>query len=335
MHQLGSREHMPLPVVQHSGLRVQFPFLSLDWFRVLVLNCTVRMHHGGFHAYIGIPIRDWTSQYWARLESLILVPAEETENFKRESIIVREPAPFSMDPRPTSFSFVRIHHQSDIPQDSFVIDEVYCLPHATYSPTERRIEFPVGHTGPHGVIFFTPRPHTEPRLSQHLRYSRPISFAIVLGQSSEPEYAFVPLLASESPHEDFHLIFHMDKRLVSHCMTKAQLKRGLKGNCGWDFLWRPSTSIYGQILDCRMLWKPLESRLHVTIRTGQLNLMENTLYIFLQVSVCKSSDTVRTVKYRKRFVNEEESLREFNDNIQERLRKWWKIKELGWFEERC
>lgn len=254
-------------------------------------------------------------------------------NTKRESTIVREPTPFLMTRRSTSFSLARILQPGHTPADNLFVDEIYCLPHATYHPTNRRISFPAGHPGPHGIIFFTPKPQISTGWSKTSGESRLLPFAIVLGQKREPEYAFVLLLGSESPDEDFHRIFRKDKRLVGQCMTKEQLKKRLRETSGRGFQWHPSTSVHSHQLDSGLIhagmtdiskWESWDLRLFVAVQIGPLNLMENTSWVFLQSkkTVCETSQGMKTRSERN-------NLQEFDDEVKYRLRNWWKMKELG------
>lgn len=322
------------------------------WLRVLVLNCITRVRDGGFPAFLGIPIRDWKYPFWARYKSLILVPVQLSGDFRRESTIVKEPAPITMDRRPASFSLARISQAGDTSFDDadIILDEVYCLPHAKYSPTERRLSFLVDHQGLHGAIFFKPKPRLDTGPSPRSKYSQLFPFAIVLRQLHYPEFVFVPLLAPERMDKDFHLIFRRDKRLVSHCITKEQLRRSLTGNRNWDFFWRPCASTCGLVLDCQMKRAPVndslletvmerwESRIHVAIHVGSLDLMRNTCYVFLESRSCNTGDSrqpSRQFDMSMWEMSSDNALRQFNHNVKYYLENWWKIKELGWFEEQA
>lgn len=72
-----------------------------------------------------------------------------------------------------------------------------------------------------------------------------------------------------------------------------------------------------------------ESRLHLAIHMAPLNLLENTFYVFLQLNSCNSNGINQKTEERGNV----KALRQFNHDIKNNIRNWWKIKHLKWFEE--
>lgn len=349
IHEVGSRDPLPLPVTQHGGLRVQFPVLELPWISVLILSCTVYVDSKGFTSYLGIPIREWNLPYWARYELLILVPVQELEKSLPKSTIVKEPTPIHFDRRPKSFTFVRMQ-ENKASEDSFLIDEIYCLPHAKYSQDERRMSFPVDHQGPHGAIFFTPNLGKKLGWRQNVKVKlKEVPFAIVLSMGRYPQYAFVPLLDPESGGI-FRKIWQENP---NNYMTKEQLKKRLIENPDWEFLWHrdPQTDDralreWRQIREGAQVGETEKSdwelRLYVSFHDGPLDLMENTTYVFLQLrnrltGMKNSLKLAGAYNEGLRIIAEndckEGDVRYYN-GIKDCLRTWWKMKEREWFEER-
>ncbi|KAK8058001.1 HET-domain-containing protein [Apiospora phragmitis] len=252
IHRTGSQQPLDLSVMYGNGLKGKFPVLySSRTVDILILkSCAVRYQNEGFKTYVGIVMHKWSPGNWARAESLVLIPAKTTSMFEVKDMVIREPTPLPAVAQPTNIKLLRlpqrhniredhsIHVDDHFTEDHFGVDEVHCLPHATYSREERRISFPAGHKGPHAAIFFTPVHRMKPWSGYdgsfgHSKAEADFSFAIVVGLDISFEgtgthaYAFVPILGSQTADADFHRIFRTNERLIRCCMTKEQLKRRL------------------------------------------------------------------------------------------------------------
>ncbi|KAK8859713.1 hypothetical protein PGQ11_010447 [Apiospora arundinis] len=243
-----NQQPLELTVMYGNGLKGKFPVLSSSRsIDILILkSCAVRSQNEGFNAYVGIVMHKWAPDNWARDKSLVLISAKTTSMFTVKEMVVREPTPLPLLAPPTNIKLLRlpqmhyikedhsIHVDDHFVEDHFGVEEVYCLPHATYSREERRISFPAGHKGPHGAIFFTPARQMTPWSGYdgsfgHSKTELDFPFAIVFGLDVDHlegshEYAFVPILGPGSADADFHMLLQTDKVLVKSCMTKKQLK---------------------------------------------------------------------------------------------------------------
>lgn len=229
------------PIVTSNGLRIELPIFSKDQYRFAAISCSV---YGHGHCYLGITLFLWDAKYTARLGDLVLISAgkwsSSPPNIKQKviSLVIKAPTSALQPPPPSTFTIVRVPNEN---KDRFLLDEVYCLPHASYSSSSRTIS-PLGDPeGPHAALFFVPNPWVEQNLASLGRdqisneNEAVFPFAIIVGSSADIAgkhwVAFIPILRDHDADRDFHGWLHRDGKLARSCMTKGQLLHRLNEGC--------------------------------------------------------------------------------------------------------
>ncbi|KAI8624082.1 hypothetical protein F5Y19DRAFT_455837 [Xylariaceae sp. FL1651] len=220
--QVRNRQDSPPPVLYGNGVRVQYPVCAKTLYDFIMIACTIR---GRSTAHLAIPTRRWERSFHARCGPWVLVFADDWPKFQAKALVVKEPVVMS-DTRawPTGFRLLRV--PNDLPgkrEDHFNLIEVYCAPHALYSPASHSISLQAERQARiHAALIFQSNGHltkTKPKSNMFsLHY-----FAIVLGMGGLPFTAFIPLLRESRADADFHELFRADPQLIRNCMLKSQL----------------------------------------------------------------------------------------------------------------
>lgn len=333
------------PSILSGGmLEITLPVCTRGGAEFAILPCTIRGYHT---AYIGIPLHHWDAAYVARCGSLVPISGMDHMASRPEVLVVKKPVPKITPSPPTSLTFIRAPRSAatsprrnpgettaprllqqgglDIQNprvlnafcpdktERFVLDEVFSLPHAVYSPESRSLTFPVDHGGPLGALFFVPNPQYKVVLTEESRYfssgemeSRILPFAIVLGSENGTGHwvAFVPILRESHEDEDFHELFRTQGASLKCCMTKSQLKYKLNDRTDeknflkkehkhldqplqqWEESWRGESYLPGPKAVAyrhNRYSQKTKISLCVQLEIGPSNLLETTIFVCIGV----------------------------------------------------
>ncbi|KAI0506384.1 hypothetical protein F5B22DRAFT_650774 [Xylaria bambusicola] len=318
------------PVIHGNGVRVQYPVVERGSRSFIILACTTR---NTARAYIGVPVEKGDYFYYTRIGPLVLVFPEHWTKAGPKALVVKDPPIETVPPLPASFQILRAPNKSRTRiEDQYVLDDVLCLPHATYHPIEHSISIPPGHRGTHAALFFTFSAAFDKK-SQSVDGIFPIRcFAIVLGTSKYPWMVFVPILRDAQADTDFHEVLQHATGLARFCMTKRQLKDKFvrKDTGGFQArsrqfnqllcVWRIKPSVYRNL----ELW--------VSLDIDQINLVDVTIFITIDIyEVDVNGESPTPVFQHSNYVVNKgeptEKRREYSPN-------WLTIDELEWFKDR-
>ncbi|KAI1305096.1 heterokaryon incompatibility protein-domain-containing protein [Xylaria venustula] len=324
-----SQEDSPPPIIHGNGVRLQYPVCTKGAHDFILLACTTRRTT---RAYVGIPVQNWDDSFYARCGPLVLVFPEDWTKARSKMLIVKEPPVGFVPTPPSTFQIVRVPNKTrKRKQDPFLLDEVFCLPHAKYHPVKHSIASS-HRRGPHAVLFFT----TSAALDRKMRSVDGVfpihCFAIILGSSKYPWSIFIPILRDNHADADFHSILQEATEMARYCMTKKQLKdRLLQGDMT---SLPPRTRGFNELLS---VWRIPPSEYHnlevsVDLDIEQINLVDEAVFVSIdvyEVSVERVSSAPVFV-HSKDVVDNEEPIEERGKYRPD----WLTIEDLEWFIDR-
>jgi hypothetical protein len=218
------------PIISSSGVRIELPVWTRGSLKFAAISCTVQ---GRYASYLCIPLFSWSPRCTARCGDLVLVSAGEWSssptNIKAHtaSLLIRRPISTPIEPPLHTFKIARVPSSTD----DFVLEDVYCLPHAKYSAKDGTVTLSASREGPHAVLFFT-----EESKNQEVSEENPTSttpppsqtrFALILGGDTTSFKSvwtsYIDILGENSADEDFHRLLHRKGELVKYCMTRNQI----------------------------------------------------------------------------------------------------------------
>lgn len=227
------------PMISSSGVRIELPTWKGDPFEVAAISCSVTRGEG---CYLGIPLFRWSTRCSARYGELVLIDASGlTEGFtmaprNNHSLLIKAPISIPQE-LPVNNSFKIVLSKWRVPQGSqekppeFLLENVHCLPHATFSATDGTVTLSEIRQGPHVVMFFTTK--TWYKLNRfnvrNVRYFEniPKRFAVILGGEAtrlDGAWAtYIDVLGDATADEDFYRLFNTSGRLVANCGTRNQI----------------------------------------------------------------------------------------------------------------
>ncbi|KAI1756201.1 heterokaryon incompatibility protein-domain-containing protein [Xylaria castorea] len=338
--QVDTQEDNPPPVIHGNGVRVQFPVCTRGDYEFIILACTTRARA---RAYIGIPVKGWGSSSYARCGQLVLIFPEHWTEAHTKVLVVKEPPVGRVSSPPTTFRVVRVPNATQTKkQDHFVLDEVYCSPHARYSSAEHSIVFSPEHRGLQAALIFTSSPILD-RKRQSLDGIFPVRcFAVVLGYSSlGPWTIFVPILRDGHADADFHEILRANTELaawVACCMTQGQLKERLCKN-QMEVVFHIARR-FDQLLSVWALesWSkgsPPQRNLELSVDLDieQINLLDEAIFVSIDIYevTVKRWGSKPVFTHSKGTIYNQESSRERRGNY---LPNWLTVDQLEWFIDR-
>ncbi|KAI0433185.1 heterokaryon incompatibility protein-domain-containing protein [Xylaria sp. FL1042] len=325
-----TQEDNPPPAIHGNGVRLQYPICTKGVHQFIVLACTTRKTP---RAYIGIPVENWDGSFYARCGPLVLIFPEDWTKAHAKLLVVKEPPVGFVSPRPTTFQVVRAPNATrKRKQDPFLLDEVFCLPHASYHPAEHSITLSSDHRGPHAALFFASSA-TLDRKRQSVHGVFPIlSFAIILGSSRYPWAIFVPILRDAHADADFHEVLREITEMAKHCMTKSQLKERLFQDDRTAFL--PRTRSIGGLLCAWRISPSVYRNLEVAVDLdiNQINLVDEAVFVLIDIYEIDvdHEESTPTFVHSKYAVHKEKPVEKramYHPN-------WLTIDELEWFIDR-
>ncbi|KAI1352045.1 heterokaryon incompatibility protein-domain-containing protein [Xylaria sp. FL0043] len=279
--QARSQKDSSPPAIHGNGVRLEYPICSKGVHQFIVLACTTRKTP---RAYIGIPVKNWDGSFYARCGPLVLIFPEDWMKARSKVLVVKEPPVGFVSPLPATFQVVRVPNGTrKRRQDPFLLDEVFCLPHANYHPAEHSITISSDHRGPHAALFFASSTTLE-RLRRSVPGVFPIlSFAIILGSSKYPWAIFVPILRDAHADADFHEILRETTEMAKHCMTKYQLKEKLFRDDMTALL--PRTRSFDGLLSAWHISPSVYRNLEIAVdlEINQINLVDEAVFVSIDI----------------------------------------------------
>lgn len=230
------------PIVTGNGLRIELPVLRGGTFTFAVISCTVRVR-GSFDMYLAIPLMQWNTRCTGRCGGPVLVRDVLRATAEKCVILVRQPPISGVAGQPIAEIFkIEKRIASTCEGLEVSVDEVFCLPHASYSDDEAYcISLSAPHAGPHAVVFLSAEKgkmfwNPEPKRFTDQRLRPTFMLGVIIGgvvraQSDScpcPWADIVAVLRDGSEDEDFHMWAEQeDKQWMARCITKASLKEQL------------------------------------------------------------------------------------------------------------
>jgi hypothetical protein len=332
------QEDRPPLVIYGNGVRLQYPVCMKGPYEFVIIACTLR-HRA--RAYISVPVKSWGGSFYARCGPLVLIFPEDWTKAQTKILVVKQP-PFGGEtlPLPETFRIIRVPDKTRRRKDDpFILDEVYCLPHASYIPSDHSIAPSSKIRGPQAALFFTPSAMLDKK-RQSLQGEFPLHcFAIVLGYSkrSHPWGAFVPILRKSHVDADFHEIIRSSTGMARHCMTRTQLKDRLRR---LDMLVFPrANSSFKQLLSVwAQPWRGnvLEHRnleLSVHLKIERINLVDDAIFVcidFYEVSMGRSTSK----PIFRSFEDTADEERSATEGRELYFPDWLTMDQLEWFIDR-
>lgn len=86
--EVDNQEDSPPPVIHGNGVRVQYPVCTRGDHEFIVLACTTRARA---RAYIGVPVKSWSTSLYARCGQLVLIFPEHWTEANVKVLVVKEP----------------------------------------------------------------------------------------------------------------------------------------------------------------------------------------------------------------------------------------------------
>lgn len=298
------------PIVSSNGVRVELPVWSGGGIQFAAISCVVR---GNYKSYIAIPLIAWSSRCRARCGELVLLPAGEwsssSAKIKRQTANLLIKAPM-YTPSQSPVNTFKIEFPPDH-ERLYVLDEVHCLPHATYSPENRTMTLSATRQGPHATLFFTMK----------FQPVRDFKIAVVIGGNmTTDEYGLwtkcVLVLDEKEADEDFKRYINAGGDLIRCCATKSQLNEYLIGDnwtkianahtrrsrhtsngcrdsvhftqyrrVRWAPYTRPGTGWDTEIHEIHKSWdtRPHEVHVNVRIEVAPINIVERNAFVYIEV----------------------------------------------------
>ncbi|KAI0862137.1 heterokaryon incompatibility protein-domain-containing protein [Xylaria cubensis] len=335
--QVDNQEDNPPPVIHGNGVRVQFPVCARGDYEFIVLACTTRARA---RAYIGIPVKSWSSSCYARCGQLVLIFPENWTEAHVKLLVVKEPTVGRVWTPPTTFRLVRVPDTTRTKkQDHFILDKVHCSHYARYSSVDHSIVFSPEHEGLQAVLVFISSPILD-RKRQTVDGIFPVRcFAVVLGYSSLAPWAiFVPILRDGHADADFHEILRANTELAACCMTTSQLKDRLRKN-HMEVVFHIAHR-FDQLLSVwalepwsRGLLPQRNLEISVDLDLEQINLLDEAIFVWIDIYEItvnrRGSKPVFT--HSKGTIYNQESSKERRGGP---LPNWLTVDQLEWFIDR-
>ncbi|KAI0439503.1 heterokaryon incompatibility protein-domain-containing protein [Xylaria telfairii] len=333
--EVDNQDDSPPPVIHGNGVRVQYPVCTRGDYEFIVLACTTRARA---RAYIGVPVKSWSTSLYARCGQLVLIFPEHWTEANIKVLVVKEPPVGRVSLAPETFRVLRVPTTKRTKtQDQFFLDDVYCSPHAVYTSADHSIIFSPGNVGLQAALVFSSSPILD-RKRQSLDGIFPIhSFAVVLGNSQfGPWTIFVPVLRDGHADADFHEMLRANTELVTCCMTKSQLKERLRRN-QMDVAFNIARD-FDELLSVwdleswdRGFFSQRNLEISVDLHVKQVNLLDEA--IFVSIDIYEVTVNRRTSK--PNFIHSKGTIMEDRKGTRRGYSPdWLTIDQLEWFIDR-
>ena len=210
-----------------SGISIALRCFKLDEFVFAGISCILA---GENEFYIAIPLFSWNTGSYSRYKELVLVHGKWSYTDAREStLFIKQPRSVILEPPQIVKTFTIAQMLGCTA--NFLLEEVFCLQHATFSNNTGQITLSKMQDGPHAALFFT-----ENNLSVHGEFgvNTTIRFAIIIGgdicRSKGAWIICVPgILGDHHGGKDFQNMLDYNPDLEkSSFVTKGHLKSYLK-----------------------------------------------------------------------------------------------------------
>lgn len=274
-HQIELLEDLDMeqsPVFTASCLRITLPTFTRGSVHVAVLSCKVKSNRYIQH-YLGIPLFAWSGNFKARCGDLLLVEADsmtavDAKPLKwlwdlqpAQSLRIKHPPrwtaiqPLRCYP-PVQLFNIRMSGLEEL-EKSFILEDVYCLPHTQFSKEDCTISTSEQGKAVYAALFFskaTQNPSLansywkerilevygeEPSQFSETRQTRHQAIAIARRTATNPKFAliiggdareantawlkYVEIINEISHDEDVRYSMDRESNVHKSCMTRKQL----------------------------------------------------------------------------------------------------------------
>ena len=243
----------PLEAIPNKGgVKTTLPVWGSDQHLVAAIPFTLKEMS---NCYLCIPLVRGSKNRVSRLGELVLVPLSGDSIWQTECLHITPPVSVRTQPE-TTIRHLNISQMLKTEGNlNYMLEEVYCLPHARYSAGDGEITLLETKEGPYAVLFFkrnfiTTKLRLEEDLAKtkervnHEKHTKPEGwineFSAVEINSKQPRFAvllggtttaysgglwikFMHILDENRADEDFHTLFKRNAELVRHCATRSQI----------------------------------------------------------------------------------------------------------------
>jgi hypothetical protein len=253
------------PIITKGGVEISLPVWESKRNSAAALPFILEAR---YDCYLCIPLFKWSENRVARWRELVLVPQSgriSTDNqigkWTPHRLLIAPPVISILTqgiPEVAHFDISGI--PGPVHNLNYILEDVYCLPHAQYSAVDTEIALTEKKEGPHTILFFA-KYFRDPEIVQpeeHLPTfgdaiimekiielnSRQPRFAVVLGRDkTDYDYGswleFFYILDEKEADQDFDFLLKRNPDLVRRCAKKSQIISALTGsNSKKSFLWR-------------------------------------------------------------------------------------------------
>lgn len=268
-----------------GGISISLPSFETSQYTFLGISCILR---GTNESCICIPLFSWNTNSHSRYKDLVLVEGRKfLSNQCQRSLFIKPPRSIASEPAlsPKTFTVVCMPDSSE----HFRLDEVYCLPHASYSHESGQIMLSEMQAGPHAVFIFAEDPKDAGPV--------PKLFAIIIGGALfNPDTAWVTyvedILNDDSAEPDFHHLLKYERLSIRFLKTRSQLKNLLEKHDAMSVIPKKKERGFRHLIKT---WrgsyykKPGENKLcslyiDVELRDGICNFTERSMFVYIQIS---------------------------------------------------
>jgi hypothetical protein len=281
--------HTTNAMLTGNGVRISLPILERerDSSRALFagLSCMLR---GKNEHYLCLALVPWKTGSHARYKKPLLLRAKGLVNARltslaQKSVLIKSPkSETPLSPQATmTFTIVRMPRS----KDHWRLEEVYCMSHATYFPESGRLALSETPNTPHAVFYF--REDVVYFKEDSATSSHCARIAIIVGGDlSQRDLVWTDcvqgVFEDDTAQEEFHALADTGPELLKSCMTKSQLV-SLLGKTGKI---NPDSSgkklFREELVNINRFHQP--EQLKIDIRPGLYNLLENTMFMYIEIS---------------------------------------------------
>jgi hypothetical protein len=261
IHVLQDLQSTVPPMVFNNGVRIELQVKRPDHavIQFAVIYCTMR---GRYKHYLAFPILSWSDKWVARCGELVtiavsdLVTHEANHPYRKpQALLIR--APVRLPKRPDRTNILGLVHVANQYRDFYVLENVHCSAHASYSSTAQTLTISEETDNLHAVFYFKPKQseimsyppqatmtqcvcgeHLDKTIleknhiivrSRGMLYHDKFSamhppFAVLVGGIGTNSWAeVVVLLSDDDPDADFHRLQRTGGELIRSCITRQYL----------------------------------------------------------------------------------------------------------------
>jgi hypothetical protein len=281
--------HTTNAILTGNGVSISLPILEResDGGRALFagLSCMLR---GKNEYYLCLALVPWRAGTHARYKKPLLLQAKtlvcaSLTSLAQKSVLIKSPkseTPHSPQ-APMTFTIVRMPRT----KNHWRLEEVHCMSHATYFPESGCLALSEIRNTPHAVFYF--KGDVVRFIGNSVTSSNCARIAIIVGGDlSQRDLVWTDcvqgILEDDTAQEEFHALADTAPELLKSCMAKSQLVSLLEktGKINPDSSGKPWCR--EKILNVNRSKQP--DYLKVDVQPGPCNLLENTMFIYIDIS---------------------------------------------------